>query len=104
MAVAFGAVVRVDGRSVTLVAPEPPAEAVTAASEALKAWRREVASRERVPAYIVFNDRELDGIARRAPVTLAELAGCPGIGPVKLERWGDEVLAILESATAAEPV
>jgi ATP-dependent DNA helicase UvrD/PcrA len=99
--VAFGSPVRVDGRTVTLVGPEPPPAVVAAAEESLRSWRKEVAAREKVPAYIVFNDRELSGIAHRAPRTLAELAGCSGVGPIKLERWGDEVLAVLDAATGA---
>ncbi len=98
--VPFGTPVRVDGRTVVLGRPAPEPAVLAAAEEALRAWRKEVATAEKVPAYIVFNDRELDGIARTAPRTLAELAVCSGVGPIKLERWGDEVLAILESAAA----
>ena len=57
-----------------------------------------MATAEKVPAYIVFNDRELAGIAEASPQSLAELADCPGVGPIKLERWGDEVLAVLDAA------
>jgi superfamily II DNA helicase RecQ len=51
-----------------------------------------------VPAYVVLNDSELAGIALARPRTLHELARCKGIGPVRLERWGDELLAVLEGA------
>ena len=97
VAVPFGSPVRIEGRTLSLAPPEPDAGFLAAAEEALRSWRRAVAAREKVPAYIVFNDRELSGIARRAPRSLAELAGCPGIGPIKLERWGDEVLALLQA-------
>jgi superfamily II DNA helicase RecQ len=59
-----------------------------------------VARKDGVPAYVVLNDKELVGIAERAPTTLAELGGCRGMGPIRLERWGDEILAVLEAATA----
>jgi DNA helicase II / ATP-dependent DNA helicase PcrA len=36
-------------------------------------------------------------VARRKPGTLRELAGCPGIGPTKLERYGDDVLDLVAS-------
>ena len=62
---------------------------------ALRAWRSEAAKRASVPAYVVLNDSELAGIAARRPTTLAELARCKGMGPVRLERWGDELLAAL---------
>ncbi len=79
----------------------PLAPTAAAAADALRIWRKQVAASENVPAYIVFNDRELEGIARAAPQSLADLAGCSGVGPIKLERWGDEVLAVLEAAGTA---
>ena len=69
----------------------------TEASTALRTWRTDVARREGMPAYIVLTDRQLEGIVAAAPGTLAELAGCKGIGPAKLERWGDEILAVLHT-------
>jgi len=66
------------------------------ALEALKAWRTEIARRDKVPPYVVMNDAHLSGIADRRPSTLAELARCAGIGPLKLERYGEDILAVLE--------
>jgi DNA helicase-2/ATP-dependent DNA helicase PcrA len=65
-------------------------------SDALREWRRKRAKDDGVPAYVVLNDRHLDGIASRVPTTLDELARCDGIGPTKLDRYGDDILAILE--------
>lgn len=67
--------------------------------EALKTWRTDTARRASVPAYVVLNDADIDGIAVRLPRTLADLAQCRGIGPVKLERFGDEILAVIDGAT-----
>ncbi len=47
-----------------------------------------------VPAYIVLSDAHLEGIADRRPESLADLARCTGIGPTKLERYGDEIIAV----------
>ncbi len=66
--------------------------------EALRAWRSAVARAEGVPAYVVLNDRELAAIAERSPRTLAELARCKGMGPIRLERWGDVILGVIEEA------
>jgi DNA helicase-2/ATP-dependent DNA helicase PcrA len=76
----------------------PPSPAGEAAMAALRAWRIETARREKVPAYVVFSDAHLEGIATALPTTLRELARCKGIGPVKLEKYGDEVLSVLEGA------
>lgn len=63
--------------------------------EALRAWRARIAAELGLPAYLVFHDRHLRQIAGSRPATLRELAACPGVGPTKLERYGDDVLAVL---------
>jgi DNA helicase-2/ATP-dependent DNA helicase PcrA len=100
----FGTDVRFEGRTVTLVRPgesvaDPSAEAIVA-ERALREWRSTVAKKEGVPAYVVLTDKDLVGIASELPRTLSELAGCRGIGPLRLERWGDEILAVLDAGGA----
>lgn len=63
--------------------------------EALRRWRAEAAAEAGVPAYLVFHDRHLQLIAGRRPTSLRELADCPGVGPTKLERYGDDLLAVV---------
>ena len=98
--VPFGSDVRVDGLTVMLGAPSGDAgleRSTLACENALREWRSEAAKRGAVPAYVVLNDSELVGIAARRPATLAELSRCKGMGPIRLERWGDELLAILNN-------
>jgi DNA helicase-2/ATP-dependent DNA helicase PcrA len=59
---------------------------------ALKTWRRDRAKADGVPAYVVFHDRTLEQIAGLQPSSLGELAAVSGVGPAKLERYGEEVL------------
>lgn len=92
----WGSEVRMEGATVRLARPGTPSS--EEAFAALKAWRSEVAAREKVPAYVVFSDDHLAGIASALPGTLEEFARCKGVGPAKLERYGDEVLAVLEKA------
>ncbi len=61
----------------------------------LRAVRKRLADAEGVPAYIVFSDAALRGVAERRPVSAAELLGVPGVGPVKLERYGAAFLEAL---------
>ncbi len=98
--VPFGTEVRVEGMTVTLDAPDavPVSPGSVRAESALREWRSEVSKRARVPAYVVLNDSELVGIAAAQPTTLTELARCRGMGPVRLERWGDELLSVLGGA------
>jgi DNA helicase-2/ATP-dependent DNA helicase PcrA len=63
--------------------------------ETLKEWRLRTAKAEEKPAYVIFHNSTLAEIVRRAPRTHEELSKVPGVGPAKLERYGDEVLAAL---------
>jgi DNA helicase-2/ATP-dependent DNA helicase PcrA len=63
--------------------------------ETLKAWRLERSKADEVPAYVVFSNATLAEIAERQPASLAELASVSGVGPAKLERYGEEVLRVL---------
>jgi DNA helicase-2/ATP-dependent DNA helicase PcrA len=65
---------------------------------ALKRWRLERATADDLPAYVVFHNSTLAEIAGRRPRDLSELSAVPGVGPSKLERYGSEVLAVLEAA------
>jgi DNA helicase-2/ATP-dependent DNA helicase PcrA len=73
----------------------PPAPGDAGLEEALKAWRRERARKDKVAAFIVFPDRTLRSIATARPATLVALRRIDGIGPTKLEAYGDEVLALV---------
>lgn len=61
----------------------------------LEGWRKETASRDGTPAYIVFSNDTLAKIAAANPRTLEELGQVKGVGPVKLERYGPAVLELL---------
>ena len=63
--------------------------------ERLRAVRKRLADAEGVPAYIVFSDAVLRQMAEQAPRTLPELLGVSGVGPVKLERYGQAFLDVL---------
>ena len=96
--VRFGKPVSVGGRVGPLRRPDPPE--VEKVFEALRQWRALRAKADGMPAYIVLNDEHLREIARRRPRNPAELRQCPGIGPTKLEKYGDDLLVALEEATA----
>ena len=67
------------------------------ALERLRRWRLEASRAQGVPAYVVFHDRTLAEIVARAPRDLNELERVPGVGPTKLSRYGDQVLAVLRA-------
>ena len=67
--------------------------------DALRQWRREVALSAEVPAFVVFTDATLTAIAEARPSSLEELATLAGVGPSKLERYGEDVLRVLVEST-----
>jgi DNA helicase-2/ATP-dependent DNA helicase PcrA len=63
--------------------------------QALRAWRTERAKADAMPAYVVAHDSVLRAIAEARPISLAALRRVPGMGPMKLEKYGDELLAVI---------
>lgn len=63
--------------------------------EALRQWRLQEAQQASVPAFVVFTDATLIAIAEARPRSINELAKLAGVGPSKLERYGEAVLEIL---------
>ncbi len=63
--------------------------------EQLRQWRAEVARRQGGPAFTIFNDATLKTIARARPDSLRALHSIKGVGPTKLENYGDDVLEIV---------
>ena len=93
--------VTVDGARGLLAAPLPAdRDPDPHLFEALRSWRKERASEDNVPAYIVLSDKHLRAIAATRPTTLEELLSCPGIGPTKLDRYGEEILEAIETVDA----
>ena len=74
-------------------APDDETQAVLLAR--LRDWRRQVATSDRVPAFLVAHDRTLLELSRRRPQDTAALAACHGIGPRRLARFGPELLALV---------
>ncbi len=90
-------------RSVRAARGEPvPPEVVERARQALREWRSQRASAEHKPPYIYLHDRTLEALASEAPSTMAALAKVSGIGPGKLESYGDELLALIAAARRGE--
>ncbi len=56
--------------------------------------------RDGKPAYTVFDNKTLVAIARRTPTTHAEMRKISGVGPAKLERYGDVVTELMRRLTA----
>jgi DNA helicase-2/ATP-dependent DNA helicase PcrA len=71
--------------------------------DALKAWRLEQARADKAPAFVVFSDRTLEELARDLPRNIAQLLNVVGIGPTKAERYGDQILSVIEENLPESP-
>ena len=58
----------------------------------LRDLRRSIAQENEVPAYVVFNDATLRDMARRRPTTPSEMLEVKGVGPQKLQAFGEVFL------------
>jgi ATP-dependent DNA helicase RecQ len=66
--------------------------------ERLRAVRATIARRRELPAFVVMHDSVLREIARQAPDDLAALSQIKGVGPTKLNQFGNDLLRALKDS------
>lgn len=67
----------------------------TALARELRSWRYGRANEIDKPAFVVFSNAALAGIAHLRPTTLTELLKVPGVGPAKVNAYGEEIIGIV---------
>ncbi len=75
--------------------------AASARFKSLRLWRLDTARAHGVPPYVIFNDVTLAEVARRVPADLEALREVPGVGAIKLERYGEAMLVALNKNRVA---
>jgi len=90
------------GRALEAAPVEDLDEAGLELFEALRAFRIEEARRQQVPPYVIASDRTLRHLAVLRPDSLATLELVHGIGPAKVERYGEALLAIVKQCSGME--
>jgi ATP-dependent DNA helicase UvrD/PcrA len=92
-------VVEATGKAPARAAREPAARPELPSGdplfERLRRWRRDRAATDGVPPYVVFHDKTLAAIASSKPSDRGALGEITGVGPTKVERYGDEVLDVV---------
>jgi|GEM_PF-1313634 len=83
-------------RPVKLPAVEPESEMFTK----LANLRREIASADKVPPYMVFHDKALWAMVETMPQDLAAFGKIVGVGQAKLEKYGERFLAVINGSAA----
>jgi superfamily II DNA helicase RecQ len=84
-----------------VASPQAPVDADLSAR--LRDWRLERARADGVPAYVVATNACLDEVCRRLPSDAGELAEVPGMGPARVERYGDDLLELVRAGARAGP-
>ncbi len=91
--------VRASGVTVLPGAPMPSRSTPRPSDDALladlRAWRTERARRDKVPAYVIAHDAVLLAVVEERPTSAAALRRVRGMGPAKLDRYGNDILAIV---------
>ena len=64
-------------------------------TERLREWRKNRATADEVPAFVVFGDKTLAELARVRPKTPQGLLSVSGLGPAKVARYGEDLLDVL---------
>jgi DNA helicase-2/ATP-dependent DNA helicase PcrA len=72
--------------------------ASAAVAERLREWRRRLARASGVPPHVLLHDATVQAIATRRPTTAEELLAVPGLGPVKVARYGPAILEVVAAA------
>ena len=67
----------------------------------LRFLRKQIADKENIPPYVVFNDATLEEMAQFTPTTKAEMLDINGVGERKLERFGDAFMNLIQLHLAA---
>lgn len=65
--------------------------------EALRIWRADTAAKDNFPNYIVASNAQLGAIAKLNPSGVEQLASIKGFGERKMKKYGDEIIAVLNS-------
>jgi superfamily II DNA helicase RecQ len=77
--------------------PPQPTPASEALAAQLREWRTAEAKRLGFPAYLVLHERTLQAVAMARPANPAQLLAIDGIGPAKVERFGEAILKLCAS-------
>jgi superfamily II DNA helicase RecQ len=93
-------VLRADtGAALPTLGPKSAGPVDDSVVERLRSWRSKRSREDGVPAYVVLHDATLRDLAAARPTTLHELAAVKGFGPTKIERYGDDVLALVAASS-----
>jgi len=66
----------------------------------LRDWRKSTGEKESVPLYTIFTNEQLAKMAQQKIKTLAELGALTGIGVARVDKYGSNILAVIQEQVA----
>jgi hypothetical protein len=78
-------------------APSSPSLDKESIRIALTKFRLDKSREEKIKPYFIFNNNQMDALLERMPTSPEELIQCEGFGPVKVDKYGEQILKILKS-------
>ena len=82
-------------------AAEQVEEQAAQARQRAAASAKRLAAKQKLPAYMVFNDSTLRQMALKKPLSVEELLNIPGVGEKKAARYGQEFLSVIEDMVSS---
>lgn len=76
--------------------PKPASAVDVELREHLREWRRKIAKKQGIPAFVVMHDSSLDELCRQRPITLGGIRAVPGFGERKTEVYGPGILDAIQ--------
>lgn len=64
--------------------------------QTLRVWRQGESAKENIPSYWILSNITMEKIAEARPKTLGDLEDIRGLGPARIERYGETILALCE--------
>ncbi len=80
--------------------PTDAAQADERVVDALRAWRRQEASRRQVPPYVILHDKTVMALATDKPPSVDALGSVAGMGPAKIAQYGETLVRLIAQPTA----
>ncbi len=65
--------------------------------QSLRAYRKQIASEAKVPAFVVFSDKSLQEMAAEKPLTMGAFAAISGVGESKLQKYGRKFIDFIQN-------
>lgn len=64
----------------------------------LKTWRQDKSNEQNLPPYIIFTNNDLIAVTKYKPNDISQLYNIKGFGDTKIEKYGDDIIAIINAS------